>query len=191
MIACIVAGGDLRPADCPQRSTGYRLRRPPRSAEPGASLRDRQSGTRHLLTRAARRQIDLQVGIISVVLPFLIGTVLGVSAGYYGGRIDTVVMRLVDVIQAFPFLILIIAIVAVLGIGLTSVYIAVALVAWVSYARLDSRRDPGGQEPGVRRRGAARSAAATAGSSGGTSCPTSSPRRWSSPRPTSCSTSCW
>jgi peptide/nickel transport system permease protein len=80
--------------------------------------------------------IDLQVGIISVVPPFLIGTVLGCLAGYYGGRIDNVVMRAADIIQAFPFLILIIAIVAVLGIGLTSVYIAVALVAWVSYARL-------------------------------------------------------
>ena len=80
--------------------------------------------------------IDLQVGIISVLPPFLIGTVLGCLAGYYGGRIDNVVMRAADVIQAFPFLILIIAIVAVLGIGLTSVYIAVALVAWVTYARL-------------------------------------------------------
>jgi peptide/nickel transport system permease protein len=80
--------------------------------------------------------IDLQVGIISVLPPFLIGTVLGCLAGYYGGRIDNVVMRAADIIQAFPFLILIIAIVAVLGIGLTSVYIAVAIVAWVSYARL-------------------------------------------------------
>jgi peptide/nickel transport system permease protein len=80
--------------------------------------------------------IDLQVGIISVLPPFLIGTLLGCLAGYYGGRIDNVVMRAADIIQAFPFLILIIAIVAVLGIGLTSVYIAVALVAWVSYARL-------------------------------------------------------
>lgn len=81
-------------------------------------------------------QIDLQVGLISVLLPFIIGGVLGSLSGYYGGRVDTIVMRLVDVIQAFPFLILIIAIVAVLGIGLPSVYIAVALVAWVTYARL-------------------------------------------------------
>jgi peptide/nickel transport system permease protein len=80
--------------------------------------------------------IDLQVGLISVMLPFLIGGVLGCLAGYYGGRIDSLVMRVADVIQAFPFLILIIAIVAVLGIGLTSIYIAVALVAWVTYARL-------------------------------------------------------
>jgi len=80
--------------------------------------------------------IDLQVGLISVLVPFLIGGVLGCLAGYYGGRIDSLVMRVADVIQAFPFLVLIIAIVAVLGIGLTSVYIAVALVAWVTYARL-------------------------------------------------------
>jgi peptide/nickel transport system permease protein len=81
-------------------------------------------------------RIDLQVGIVSVLMPFLIGGLLGCLAGYYGGRVDTVVMRVVDVIQAFPFLILIIAIVAVLGAGLPSVYVAVALVAWVSYARL-------------------------------------------------------
>lgn len=81
-------------------------------------------------------QIDLQVGIISVLPPFIIGVFLGCLTGYYGGRLDTIVMRVSDIIQAFPFLILIIAIVAVLGTGLTSVYLAVALVAWVSYARL-------------------------------------------------------
>ncbi|MBA3451012.1 MAG: ABC transporter permease [Chloroflexia bacterium] len=81
-------------------------------------------------------RIDLQVGLLSVILPFLIGSALGCLAGYYGGRIDSVVMRVAEIIQAFPFLILIIAIVAVLGTGLRSVYIAVALVAWVSYARL-------------------------------------------------------
>jgi peptide/nickel transport system permease protein len=81
-------------------------------------------------------QIDLQVGIISVLPPFIIGVILGCVTGYYGGRLDTIVMRISDIIQAFPFLILIIAIVAVLGTGLTSIYLAVALVAWVSYARL-------------------------------------------------------
>jgi peptide/nickel transport system permease protein len=81
-------------------------------------------------------QIDLQVGVLSTLFPFIAGVTLGCLAGYYGGRIDGLVMRVSDVIQAFPFLILIIAIVAVLGIGLPSVYVAVALVAWVSYARL-------------------------------------------------------
>lgn len=81
-------------------------------------------------------QIDLQVGIISVLPPFIVGVALGCLAGYFGGRTDSIIMRVSDVIQAFPFLILIIAIVAVLGTGLPSVFVAVALVAWVSYARL-------------------------------------------------------
>jgi peptide/nickel transport system permease protein len=81
-------------------------------------------------------RIDLQVGLLCVLMPFFIGVVLGCLTGYYGGTLDTVVMRVVDVVQAFPFLILVIAIVAVLGPGLTNMYIAVALVAWVSYARL-------------------------------------------------------
>lgn len=81
-------------------------------------------------------QIDLQVGVVSTLFPFILGVTLGCLAGFYGGRLDSLVMRVSDVIQAFPFLILIIAIVAVLGIGLPSVYVAVALVAWVSYARL-------------------------------------------------------
>ena len=134
-------------------------------------------------------QIDLQVGLISVLLPFIIGAVLGSISGYYGGRIDTIVMRLVDIIQAFPFLILIIAIVAVLGIGLPSVYVAVALVAWVTYARLFAARSwwrrarttSKRHEPWV---------AVTSGSSGVISCPTSSPRPWCTRRLTSCSTSC-
>jgi peptide/nickel transport system permease protein len=81
-------------------------------------------------------RIDLRVGMLSVLLPFLIGVVVGCLSGYYGGWVDVITMRLVDVVQAFPFLILIIAIVAVLGPGLRNVYIAVAMVAWVTYARL-------------------------------------------------------
>jgi peptide/nickel transport system permease protein len=81
-------------------------------------------------------RIDLQVGALSVITPFIIGVILGCLTGYYGGWFDTVVMRIVDVVQAFPFLILVIAIIAVLGVGLKSMYIAVALVAWVTYARL-------------------------------------------------------
>jgi peptide/nickel transport system permease protein len=81
-------------------------------------------------------RIDLRVGIISVIPPFVIGIVLGSLAGYFGRWTDTAVMRTVDLVQAFPFIVLIIAIVAVLGSGLNNMYIAVAIVAWVVYARL-------------------------------------------------------
>jgi peptide/nickel transport system permease protein len=81
-------------------------------------------------------RIDLRVGFISVLAPFVIGVILGSLAGYFGGRVDTVVMRMVDVVQAFPFIVLVVAIVAVLGPGLTNMYFAVALTAWIVYARL-------------------------------------------------------
>lgn len=81
-------------------------------------------------------RIDLQIGIMGVVLPFILGTTIGLMAGYYGGIIDNILMRVVDVMLAFPWLILLMAIIAVLGPGIQSFYIAITLVGWVSYARL-------------------------------------------------------
>jgi peptide/nickel transport system permease protein len=81
-------------------------------------------------------RIDLRVGFLAVFFPFCIGTTLGSLAGYYGRWIDTIVMRLVDVVVAFPFYVLIIALVFVLGPGVNSIYIAITMVGWVSYARI-------------------------------------------------------
>ena len=81
-------------------------------------------------------RIDLQVGIISVIAPFVIGIGLGAASAYYGGFVDTLIMRLVDVVQGFPFIVIIVAIVAALGPGLNNMYIAVAIIAWIVYARL-------------------------------------------------------
>jgi peptide/nickel transport system permease protein len=81
-------------------------------------------------------RVDLQIAVIGVAFPFLIGSLIGTVAGYSGGIVDAVFMRVVDVILAFPFLVLMLAIIAILGPGLSSFYIAMALVGWVSYARL-------------------------------------------------------
>lgn len=81
-------------------------------------------------------RVDLQIAVIGVVFPFALGTAVGAAAGYFGGLIDTLAMRVIDVVLAFPFLVLMLAIIAILGPGLTSFYIAMALVGWVSYARL-------------------------------------------------------
>ncbi|MGY2196454.1 ABC transporter permease [Pseudomonas gingeri] len=81
-------------------------------------------------------RVDLQLSVLGVIFPFLIGTVVGALSGYIGGRFDTLCMRLIDIVLAFPFLVLMLAIMAILGPGLTSFYIAMALVGWVSYARL-------------------------------------------------------
>ena len=81
-------------------------------------------------------RLDLQIGLISVLFPFTFGSLLGIATGYLGGRLDTVVMRVVDVLMAFPFLILVIAIMSILGPGLTNLYIAVGVVGWIPYTRI-------------------------------------------------------
>jgi peptide/nickel transport system permease protein len=92
---------------------------------------------RDVLTRLMYgARIDLRVGFLAVLIPFVIGAVLGSLAGYFGGWFDTVVMRLVDVFFAFPFYVLVIVLVFVLGAGEKSIYLAIATVSWVSYAKI-------------------------------------------------------
>jgi peptide/nickel transport system permease protein len=78
---------------------------------------------------------DLQVGVLAVVFPFCFGSLIGTLSGYLGGWLDTVVMRIVDVVLAFPFYVLIIALVFFVGEGTHGIYIAFALTDWVIYAR--------------------------------------------------------
>ena len=92
---------------------------------------------RDVLTRLVYAgRVDLLVAFFAVFCPFCIGTVLGCLAGYYGRFVDTVVMRLVDIVVAFPFFVLVIALVFVLGPGERSIIIAITAVGWVSYARI-------------------------------------------------------
>jgi peptide/nickel transport system permease protein len=79
---------------------------------------------------------DLQVAFLAVLFPFAIGTAIGLVAGYYGGLVDTVTNWLVNVVVAFPFYVLIIALVFALGSGTRNIYIAITIVGWVSYARI-------------------------------------------------------
>jgi peptide/nickel transport system permease protein len=81
-------------------------------------------------------RIDLTIGLLTTYVPMTYGVVLGAYSGYIGGRFDTVVSGVIDVALAFPFLVLIIIILAILGPGIQNVYIAVFLVAWTMYARL-------------------------------------------------------
>jgi peptide/nickel transport system permease protein len=78
---------------------------------------------------------DLRVGVLAVVFPFCFGTTVGTLAGYRGGWLDTVVMRAVDVLIAFPFYVLVIGLIFVVGTGTTGIYVAFAVVDWVVYAR--------------------------------------------------------
>lgn len=81
-------------------------------------------------------RIDMQIGFFTTYVPMTYGVALGALAGYYGGWLDAILMRLLDTAMAFPFLVLIIVIISVLGPGVHNIYIAVFLVAWTMYARL-------------------------------------------------------
>jgi peptide/nickel transport system permease protein len=91
---------------------------------------------RDLLSRVVwGARISLTVGALSAGIAMTAGTALGIVAGYYGGRIDQIIMRAVDVVMAFPYILLAIALVAALGPGLVNAMIAVAVVNVSFYAR--------------------------------------------------------
>jgi len=81
-------------------------------------------------------QIDLKIAIICVTFPLLVGVIIGCISGYYGGLVDGILMRLVDVAVAFPFYVLVISILAILGPGVQNMYIALILVGWIAYAKV-------------------------------------------------------
>jgi peptide/nickel transport system permease protein len=81
-------------------------------------------------------RVDLRIGFIAVLIPFTIGTVVGGVAGYRGGWVGTILMRIVDVFFAFPFYVMVVVLVFIFGSGEASIYIAIAAVSWVSYAKI-------------------------------------------------------
>jgi peptide/nickel transport system permease protein len=103
---------------------------------PGHLLGTDQYG-RDLFSRilnGARIDLGIAFGATSVTL--VGGTVIGLVAGYRGGWVDSLLMRLVDLFFAFPFLVLVIAIVAMLGPSILNMYVAIWVTSWVAYARI-------------------------------------------------------
>lgn len=79
---------------------------------------------------------DLRLALICVFGPMAIGIVIGLVAGYFGGVVDSLLMRITDIAWAFPFYVLVLAIVGVLGPSEANLYIAFFLVNWIGYARI-------------------------------------------------------
>jgi len=92
---------------------------------------------RDILARVlAGARISFLVGLTVVIVSSAVGTLLGAIAGYFGGRVDDVISRVIDTLLAFPGLLLAIALVAVLGPSLANVLFALTIIGWVGYARL-------------------------------------------------------
>ena len=82
----------------------------------------------------ARTSIFSAVGLVAIT--FLVGTLLGMAAGWFGGVVDTVVMRLADILLAFPQMVLAIAVAGILGGGMGNAMLAMGITGWTLYARL-------------------------------------------------------
>src|SRR5215218_6654899 len=127
-----VAGPHLSPYDPSAQELARRLEAPSRAHPLGLDELGRDILAR--LLEGAR--ISLLVGIAVVSVSSGVGMLLGSIAGYFGGRVDDVISRAVDVLMAFPGILLAIALVAVLGPSLTNVVLALSVIGWVGYARL-------------------------------------------------------
>lgn len=79
---------------------------------------------------------SMLVGVVTVLISATIGLVIGISAGFVGGRVDQLFMRVADILLAFPGLLLAIALAAVLGPSLRHVVLALCVISWTSYARV-------------------------------------------------------
>jgi len=127
-----VAGPEIAPYDPLAQDLTKSLRGPSRAHWFGTD-----SFGRDILSRVLHgARISLLVGVASQAIAFTLGVLLGVVSGFYGGKIETVVMRLADVTLAFPTLLLLIAITAAFQPGLTVVFVAIGIVGWAGMARL-------------------------------------------------------
>jgi len=132
LVLMAVAAPLLAPFDPDVQDTSRRLEAPSHDHPLGLDDLGRDVLSRILF--GAR--VSLRVGFSVVILGSLIGVFLGSIAGYFGGAADLIVMRICDILLAFPGILLAIALVAMLGPSLNNVIIALAIINWVGYARL-------------------------------------------------------
>jgi peptide/nickel transport system permease protein len=132
LVAIAIAAPLLAPFDPNFQDTARRLESPSHTHPLGLDDLGRDVLSRILF--GAR--VSLRVGFSVVILGSVIGVFLGAIAGYFGGAADLIVMRICDILLAFPGILLAIALVAVLGPSLTNVILALAIINWVGYARL-------------------------------------------------------
>src|SRR5688572_18719733 len=132
LVLAALAAPLLSPYDPNDQDTARRLEKP--SNQHPLGLDDLGRDVLSRVVWGAR--VSLRVGFSVVIIASLVGVTLGAIAGYFGGILDLLVMRLCDILLAFPGILLAIALVAVLGPSLNNVVLALATIGWVGYARL-------------------------------------------------------
>ena len=130
----VIFSGWLFPGGGSELNLAYRLTPP--LVEPGFPLGTDPLGRDVLARVIIGGEISLKVGVYSALGAVVIGIIMGLVSGYYGGFLDMIVMRFADVQLALPFILLAITFIAVIGGGLTNMIILLIISQWVQYARL-------------------------------------------------------
>lgn len=130
----VIFSGWLFPEGGSELNLAYRLTPP--LVEPGFPLGTDPLGRDVLARVIIGGEISLKVGVYSALGAVVIGIIMGLVSGYYGGFLDMIVMRFADVQLALPFILLAITFIAVIGGGLTNMIILLIISQWVQYARL-------------------------------------------------------
>ena len=136
VVAVALLAPVLSPADPGRQSLSARLEPPLTTVRGSLHVLGTDQLGRDILSRLIYgSRISLVVGFASVVVAGVLGVGVGLLAGYFGGKIDAVLMRLADVLLAFPFILLALAVMAVLGASVRNVIIVFGVTSWVVYAR--------------------------------------------------------
>lgn len=130
----VIFSGWLFPGGGSELNLAFRLTPP--LVEPGFPLGTDPLGRDVLARVIIGGEISLKVGVYSALGAVVIGIIMGLVSGYYGGFLDMIVMRFADVQLALPFILLAITFIAVIGGGLTNMIILLIISQWVQYARL-------------------------------------------------------
>lgn len=136
LVAVVIAAALLGPWLMPHDPNRQQLERRLEGPSAGHPLGLDELGRDILSRLLLGARVSIGVGLAVVLLAGAAGTLLGAVSGYFGGRVDTLLMRLTDVFLAFPGILLAIALVAVLGPALIHVVLALVVIGWVGYARL-------------------------------------------------------
>lgn len=143
LVLCVVAVSAIlaplvAPTDPAEQEIASRLRPPGWTSPEGrlSALGTDQLG-RDILSRLIfGARISLMIGLSAVAIAGTLGTIMGLAAGYRGGRVDDLCMRLTDTMLAMPFILLALAVIAVLGPSLWTIILVLGVTGWVSYARV-------------------------------------------------------
>ncbi len=138
IILCLaVFGPAITPHDATQHNLRARFKPPGFVDSTGSYILGTDQLGRDILSRIIIGcRVSVTIGVVTALLAGLIGVVYGVIAGFFGGWVDTILSRIMDALLGIPFIVLVVAVAGIVGAGLGTIILILALTGWVTYARV-------------------------------------------------------